>query len=308
MLYKIALVLDGKDRSKEIYADPCKLVKKVDLTEGHPVRQFFMRVKHLVTCLVTAKPSLRSVSMLALVALFAVAWEPKHEQTDQVQIKVTEGNASLERMEEIDRTLRAGGIIIKHPALSSHVLNRKTHEELQDLRKSVFEYAQHAESVMKIASRPDVRFSDKERISESLAGANRLLSLIDAELGQVTPPKKERLTSELWANWRTCQKWSRENPGLYGIRMRPDLMETSTRAPGPDILDTGSLKPVLARMGRQRRLRINKMAQRHAECLKLEIQMEHVFNRQDQPRSLELLNLKANIEKLVTETAPPSEP
>lgn len=272
------------------------------------MRQFFMSVK---TLFIPQRQTL-SVLVLAALTLLNAACEPKNEQTDHTQAMVTEGNSSLERMEQIDRSLRADGILIKHPALSSYVLNRKSEIELNTLRKSVSEYIQHAESVMKIASRPDVRFSDKERIAESLSGANRLLSLIDTELGRTSEIAREQLTAELWAEWRACQKWSRENLSLYGISMRPDLMNDTERSPRSNSVDAGplkqNLKQNLARLGRQRRLRVNKMAQRHVACLKLEIRMEHVFGRQNEPRSLELLNLKAVLEQMVTDTTPASQP
>jgi hypothetical protein len=268
------------------------------------VRHFFKRVKELFTY----DHSVAQAISLILLASVITACEPKHDQTDQTQAQVTAGNTSLQRMEEIDRTLRADGILIKHPALTSYVLDRKTEAELATLRATVAEYIQHAESVMKIASLPDIRFSDKDRIAESLAGANRLIVLIDRGLGRSSEPAKERLTQELWSEWRTCQKWTRENLSLYGIEMRPDLMNSVEHEGARAASESAAVRQRLARLGRQRRLRVNKMAQRHLECLTQEVRIENVFGRSSESRALQLTNLKLSLEQIVSLTTAPTEP
>lgn len=249
---------------------------------------------------------LLSVLTKATLVLFGLilftACEPKNEPTDQAQTKVTEGNASLERMQAIDESLRSEGILIKHPALSNSIIIRKSETELQSLRKNIVEFIQHAESVIAIALRPDVRFSDREKIAESLASANRLLAIVDHQLGRGHDLKKEQLTAELWSQLRTCQIWIRENKEKYGIAFRPDLLHEA-RIPGPEFGRTVDVKPHVARLGRQRRIRINKMAKRHIECINHEIRLEHVFNRQFEPRTLELQSLKADLQQLVNNTA-----
>jgi hypothetical protein len=251
---------------------------------------------------------LKKASFLALfILIFLTSCESKNESTDQAQIKISEGNANLERMNEIAENLRADGVLIKHPSLSEHILIRKSERELQSLRKSIADYIQHAESVIAIASRPDVRFTDREKIAEALTSANRLLALIDQRLGLNKDLQKEQLTAELWSQWRTCQTWVRKNLEQDGISFRPDLSHEA-RIPGPEIDRTNGIKAHATRLGRQRRTRINKMAKRHIECIKHEIRLEHVFGRQLEPRTFELQSLKTNLEQLVNMTEQVSEP
>lgn len=225
------------------------------------MKRFFMGVKSSVSPSVFQTARF-GILMLVIVTLTA-ACESNNTSTDEAQTHVSKGNEKLERMEQIDTELRSAGISIKHPSLSTYVIANKPEPQLLEWRKIVHEYIANAETVLKIADRPDVAFGEKQKISDWLIGANRLLGMIESEIGNLRQPRSE-LDAKFWSDWSGCRKWTenRSNRVLYGIEFFPMDNQISVRAE--------SVVSYYARLGREKRRKIKLTALRHLECLAIE--------------------------------------
>ncbi|MBN8542407.1 MAG: hypothetical protein J0L82_18600 [Deltaproteobacteria bacterium] len=222
---------------------------------------FFTDVKKSVSL---AFIRLKQFGLLALATVtLTTACEPSSSSTDEAQTQVTSGNGKLQRMEQIDTELRAAGVSIKHPKLSTYVILNKTESQLLEWRKIVHEYIGHAEEVLKIADRPDVAFGEKQKISDLLSGANRLLAMIETEIGNLRHPKNE-LDSKFWTEWTSCREWTEKpaNRQMYGIEFVLAESQQSVRAE--------EAPAYYARLGREKRRTVKRTATRHLECLNIE--------------------------------------
>ena len=202
--------------------------------------------------------------LLAIIGLtISTACEPNHSSTDEAQTQVNSGNVKLERMEQIDTELRAAGVSIQHPRLSSHVISSKTEPQLIEWRKIVHEYIANAEAVLKIADRPDVAFGEKQKISDWLTGANRLLAMIEIKIGDLRYPPSE-LDANFWSDWSECRKWTEtpKNRNIYGVEfVYPESQQSVRNDDHP---------AYYARLGREKRRKLRIAAAKHLECLDIE--------------------------------------
>ncbi|MDZ4081524.1 MAG: hypothetical protein U1E10_01190 [Bdellovibrionales bacterium] len=225
------------------------------------MKRFFTDVKMSVSRIPQHATRFGLVALMGLT--LNTACEPNHSSTDEAQTQVSNGNGKLERMEQIDTDLRAAGISIKHPRLSTYVISNKPEPQLLEWRKIVHEYIGHAEAVLKIADRPDVAFSEKQKIADWLTGANRLLAMIETEIGNLRHPRSE-LNAKFWSDWSECRKWTElpKNRQMYGIEFF--FLENQASVRNEDH------PSFYARMGRVKRRKIHETATRHLECLDLE--------------------------------------
>jgi hypothetical protein len=225
------------------------------------MKPFFTDVKKSVSL---ALIRLKLFGLLALAAVtLTTACESSNSSTDEAQTHVTSGNGKLERMEQIDTELREAGVSIKHPKLSTYVILKKTESQLLEWRKIIHEYIGHAEAVLKIADRPDVAFGEKQKISDLLSGANRLLAMIETEIGNLRHPQNE-LDSKFWTEWTSCREWTEKpaNRQMHGIEFVLAESQQSLRA---------EYAPAYyARLGREKRRTVKRAATRHLECLNVE--------------------------------------
>lgn len=236
-----------------------------------PMIRFFRTVKFQDTLKQLVKPT--SVSRAILLAVISIgalsACEPNHSTTDEAQNQVAAGNVKLVRMEQIDKELRAAGVIILHPGLSTQVVSERPEGQLIEWRKLVHEYIGHAQEVLKIADRPDVSFGEKQKISDGLSGANRLLEMLETQIGKIRHPQY-RLDATFWSEWSQCQEWAHrgKNRAMFGIEFVLIENQQSVR-----IEDHPSY---YARLGREKRRLARLAARRHIDCLNLaEIYSRH---------------------------------
>ncbi len=259
------------------------------------MKRFFITVKKSVSHRAKHLGKSLAISLIAISLL--PACESNSSSTDETQTIVSSGNTKLERMEQIDTQLRAAGVSIKHPGLSLYTVSGKSEAQLTEWRTIVHEYIGHAEAVLKIADRPDVAFGDKQKILAGLTGANRLLEMIETEIGNSRTPRSE-LNAEFWSELNECRKWS-ERPRsrqLYGIEFVIIENQASVRpedSPG-----------FHARLGREKRRIVEAIALRHRHCLEIEERYVLQFERQqnsneDHGRIAKLKRQKEHINALL---------